>query len=101
RTSVRWSPVAGSLLGLHDRQSEVELWERAEALDSAAHWVDSAKARENQFGDSLAATHRDANKNGFQRAHLASRVLTLRQMALDTQALIRIDHRRPNDEVTV
>lgn len=106
RSSVRWSPVKHSSLSFGRHFSEVELWKRAETLDKAAHWVDASQHGkrtlfDNDAGEQYSLLYPGRVPNNYQRAHLSSRILSLRQQALDTQALIRIDHRKPENQVTI
>jgi hypothetical protein len=82
RTGVRWSRIGDGVLP--PRFSEVEAWRRARELDSAVEQIRKVESR----GD------------GLERNQLASRFGALRQMALDSQALVRVYHTKPADAVT-
>ncbi|UCC28790.1 MAG: IPT/TIG domain-containing protein [Phycisphaerales bacterium] len=76
-TSTRWSPmtewkrVFGGALSWFGRLSEVELWQRAAGLESA-------KARVAGLTP------------GYEKAHLESRITSLRKLGLDSRAVIRV-----------
>lgn len=82
RISVRWTPLEHGLLSL-DRYTEVDAWERARAMDKVESSLPSGPG------------HRNVTD------HLASRAIALKQMALDSQALVRVWHSRPEQKMTV
>jgi len=108
RSSVRWSPTKDTWLG-PERYSEVDAWKRAAALDKALDWV-QGHSSPFTLDDKI---HKDTNwlhwrwsqsrpmLHGYQDQQLASRLRTLRQLALDTQALVRVYHTGPADKVVV
>ena len=93
RTSMRWTPIDGGGWFGPRRYTEVESWRRAEALDNAATWTTGRQS------GLFAWCFPKVPHDGYQRDQLSSRVLALRQAALDSQALVRVYHRGPSRKI--
>lgn len=94
RTSVRWSPNQKSSWS-RPRYSEVAAWKRAQSLDKAEDWIRSGRL------DQFDLFHGGTVPSLRQRDQLSSRALTLAKLALDSQALVRVYHTRPADDIVV
>ena len=95
-TSTRWSPmtesrrVFGGVLSWGGRFSEVESWSRALALDKAHAWIDETTPKKLR-GNTIGKTHHiffGQLESRYQQQHLASRLNTLRKLALDSRAIV-------------